>query len=699
MASEDAIGTLIKTEDLTSLVDFWGKATSYVWQYFGFHTRDGYIMRDKVICKLCFMAYKYTGNTTNLANHLRRHHPDIPEPSRTNNRTVSQLKRAVAMSPASESPGDEDNALAMGTAATPTPGPSQIRTVSANIGHIHQQLVNYVIQEMLPWSSVASSSFRDFLRTLNPTYEVPSEDIFLNTFVPPLKEEVQYHLSTKISGPHLSTLCLELWSSTIGVEYVTVTAHLLTPQWKPIDFCLHTKPLTGDQSEKVSYLVVLLQQVLDEWHWPKPKVIITDGSECLVEAVEQFGSVNLPCLQSTFNLAVKKALELEEVKGVLTGFLQLVACCVVRRSELINRLHRALSVDKHELPKDMPQGWMEICSLMMHMLKYPSALDAIHHYLTFDEPKTSIQWSHKDAQSLQKALEPLKMAVNVLVEQTPASASLIMPIMAKLKRELDVKSDDDSITTQMKTTILQVLVQSYSNLQIQEFLTVATYLDPRFKQLYFLPQSSRQDATKLLMSAANDTAQSRKPRLPPSDFLIEATDTEEPDTKQPEISVINVEPDSTSSILTSAAAASNSSIDSSNAQDTGSRKRKYEANDWLEDIVSETPDVKITQTTVPIQDLIQREVDRFIIESPTKALPYSWWEQRSNTFPLLTPVANHYLGVPATGCPKDWLQGDGGEAYRRKRSQLPAYVVDTMVYLHQNIGTKLPGTTQPDLSS
>ena len=55
-------------------------ATSGVWRYFGFPSKDGKFVepdknkRTSVHCKLCAKVLKYAGNTTNLRYHLKHSH-------------------------------------------------------------------------------------------------------------------------------------------------------------------------------------------------------------------------------------------------------------------------------------------------------------------------------------------------------------------------------------------------------------------------------------------------------------------------------------------------------------------------------------------------------------------------------------------------------------------------------------------------
>lgn len=53
------------------------KAT--IWHHFGFRNNKetDELDKSKAICKACHMEVKYCGNTTNLRNHMLRHHQDL----------------------------------------------------------------------------------------------------------------------------------------------------------------------------------------------------------------------------------------------------------------------------------------------------------------------------------------------------------------------------------------------------------------------------------------------------------------------------------------------------------------------------------------------------------------------------------------------------------------------------------------------
>ena len=62
-----------------NIANFWGNAKSAVWKYFGFLADDNgaIIDRTRAVCRICRFAIRFSGNTTNLGNHMHKHHPDM----------------------------------------------------------------------------------------------------------------------------------------------------------------------------------------------------------------------------------------------------------------------------------------------------------------------------------------------------------------------------------------------------------------------------------------------------------------------------------------------------------------------------------------------------------------------------------------------------------------------------------------------
>ena len=53
------------------------KAKSTVWQHFGFVKEKDEVSKNRIACRHCKMILKYSGNTSNLNDHMTRKHPSI----------------------------------------------------------------------------------------------------------------------------------------------------------------------------------------------------------------------------------------------------------------------------------------------------------------------------------------------------------------------------------------------------------------------------------------------------------------------------------------------------------------------------------------------------------------------------------------------------------------------------------------------
>ena len=84
--------------DAPQLLSFWGRrAHSFVWKYFGFEADEDnkYKQPTRAVCRVCYQAIKYTGNTTNLAHHLK-HHSIFPNTQSTTSPELPTLEQPLA---------------------------------------------------------------------------------------------------------------------------------------------------------------------------------------------------------------------------------------------------------------------------------------------------------------------------------------------------------------------------------------------------------------------------------------------------------------------------------------------------------------------------------------------------------------------------------------------------------------------------
>ena len=67
--------------------------------------------------------------------------------------------------------------------------------------------------------------------------------------------------------------------------------------------------------------------------------------------------------------------------------------------------------------------------------------------------------------------------------------------------------------------------------------------------------------------------------------------------------------------------------------------------------------------------------------------PLDWWKAKREIFPILSIIAQKYLGIPATSVASEWLFSDAGNHITAKRSLLDPGLLGRMIFLKRNMQT------------
>lgn len=109
----------------------------------------------------------------------------------------------------------------------------------------------------------------------------------------------------------------------------------------------------------------------------------------------------------------------------------------------------------------------------------------------------------KLAENLIKILKPLKNVTTLLSTETSPSVSMIIPLQKMILKSMTPSEEDSSTIKDAKAAITEDLEVRYGNPELQDYLHRTTALDPRFKSLPYLEESSVQkiysDVTREIM--------------------------------------------------------------------------------------------------------------------------------------------------------------------------------------------------------
>ena len=73
--------------------------SSKVWKHFGFYKAGNKVIKEFGVCFVCKQEYKYSGGTTNLSQHLEKHHSELCSASTSGTQTIQSQITSLMKQP------------------------------------------------------------------------------------------------------------------------------------------------------------------------------------------------------------------------------------------------------------------------------------------------------------------------------------------------------------------------------------------------------------------------------------------------------------------------------------------------------------------------------------------------------------------------------------------------------------------------
>ncbi|XP_051982267.1 zinc finger BED domain-containing protein 4-like [Xyrauchen texanus] len=176
---------------------------SHVWLYFS--CTDS----SDAMCDVCGKTVKYSGNTTNLAKHLRLNHK-------------SEYDDIMKRRSEEEVQGEK------------TP---RAAALTRSLGEM-------IVRDLQPMSVVEDEGFQAFVKALDPRYKLPSRKKMTETYLVNMFDECKDKVRATLQNAPSVVLTTDMWTSVSTEAYLTVTCHVIE-NWQTKDFVLETAIFHG----------------------------------------------------------------------------------------------------------------------------------------------------------------------------------------------------------------------------------------------------------------------------------------------------------------------------------------------------------------------------------------------------------------------------------------------------------------------
>ncbi|XP_006902485.1 PREDICTED: zinc finger BED domain-containing protein 1 [Elephantulus edwardii] len=636
------------------------RAKSRVWKYFGFDTNaEGCILQwKKIYCRICMAQIAYSGNTSNLSYHLEKNHPEeFCEFVKSNTEHMREAFATAFSKIKNESPQQAQPPETL--AAKAAPGYESKRQQE-----LTSAVMTFICQGLYPAGIVEDPTFRLLLKTAEPAYELPSKKFLCAKAIPERYAAVRSSVLQELAGAPWCGVSTDAWRSEYhNRAYITLAAHFLlstAPNSLAMGSrCLRTFEVPAENAAET--ITRVLYEAFIEWGI-NARVFgaTTDYGKDVSKACSLLDiPIHMPCLGQTFNAAIQRAFQLPKLCALLARCRRLVA--YFQESAVAMYMfyekQRQKGAPRCMVVSDRVAWWGSTLAMLQRLHEQQFVVTAVlvedsnSHHLMLE----ATEWA--TIEGLVQLLQPFKQVAEILSGSEYPTISMVKPLLHMLlNKTLASKEADCKEVSMAKEVIVKELTKTYQETpEIDIFLNVATFLDPRYKKLPFLSNFERQQVENRVVEEAKGLWEKKK----------DSDGTASCRAHEGKLYALPEEPPPKKVAVASPPPAS--AVQDMLAEIFCQSGGVEDQDEWHAQVLEELSNFK-SQKVLALGDD-----------------PLKWWADRQALFPLLPKVLQKYWCVPATRVFPERLFGSSANVVSAKRGRLAPSQVDQQVFLYENL--------------
>lgn len=628
------------------------RRSARVWTFFDQLDNDS----RKVRCNQCQMIISRggqgkTANTTSMINHIKYRHPTL----------LPQLNSAIKCSTTYDSFQSQIQPEEL-LITVPTPSTSVSSEVSLcqkSQQNIEDSFVvqwsredsrsrdiSIVIGEMIaldnqPLSIVENTGFRNLMRKIKPKYNIPGRKYFTENIIPQLYEETKSEIRRGVVSAPAISVTTDMWTNINNKEsFLSFTAHWFDDSFKYHHAVLQMKHFP--ETHTANNIKNCLEEIPALWDVDTTKIhaIVRDNGRNVTKAIDDSVFKGVPCFIHTLQLAINTALKHDSMAGILVKSRRIVTHFnhSNQAQSKLRDLQQELNLPDHKLVQDVCTRWNSTYYMISRLLeqKRPVSLYLAETSVNFENLSTE-QWK-----ILEKSIELLKPfeEITKIISSNCSSISEVIPHLKILQKYLEIYNDGNKEIMEMKV-LLENDLKSRFDVEYNKIFTLATLLDPRYKQQFFDAKDLITIRSQFLLESLKNNMSDDENESGKDD--IQSTSTDENNTE---------------------------TITHNNFwqcyQKFASRK--------IEDIQDDRSRAAHELQSYCALPVIKRNDD-----------PFQWWKHNSSRYPEMSRIAKVYLCCPASSVYSERLFSEAGNIYETKRNRLLPDRAEALVFLHHNL--------------
>ncbi|XP_040437265.1 E3 SUMO-protein ligase ZBED1-like [Falco naumanni] len=624
-------------QDGASAAFYVDRRKSKVWNYYT-KLGDAYVE-----CNVCKKQLSFHNSTTTMREHLVRKHS-------IRDTLLSQLR-------------DDQSAESDSSAQENAGKRSRQMTPPENVYHaapcsdprsdiILELLLEMIFRDLHPLSVVKDKGFGLLVGYLEPNFALPVP-AQLASMLRHRYTVMKRQLERYLQPAQAVVLCVELWPSLLGPLYRSVSACFIDGEWRRARCALETQPAPEGEGEAGEGLCAVLSKF-----GASGKAVFCVMRDAAADAAQPQGWSGLCCAARTLHRCVAAGLEVEQVREAL-GAARGIVRYFQQDAKATGSLNGKLEATKRtrlSLALDAEARWLSTAEMCESLLELKWAVMAVleeHPEGAAAAPRLADgQW--KLLQDLVGVLRTVRIAVAFLREEQNASISSLLPCVHGVAAAIGQQAEEAGTGAVIRTVVGNIraeLRRCWGSAEDEKVLenpaVIASFLDPRFKELRFLSPALRNELHQRVKTILSQIS---NPQAPAGgrfwtlcwDYKAEGGE--------------------------------------GNSQPPAPKEQSASA-------APQSPyDILLGRDPTESMPEIHQQLENYIVEPLCKRStnPLDWWKNNEHRFPAVARLSRHFLAIPATATPPEQAFATGESALQHRRAGLAPENLDQILFLHQN---------------
>jgi len=359
-----------------------------------------------------------------------------------------------------------------------------------------QQLITAKIAEMIcrdmqPYSLVEDAGFRALLKAAEPRYVMPSRKTFSTEIVPGLYSQKVAEVKLDVSSAISLAFTTDGWTSRANNSYLSYTAHFLTQDFEPRNYCLNVENV--DESHTAHNLAISMSKCISAWTTDEQQksnmklYVVADNAANIQAALNKLPHCNaLSCFAHTLQLAINSAISdctdlqttISKAKSITAHFKH-----SVQSTQKLLALEKQMGLPELKLKQQCPTRWNSTYDMLQRLVSVKDAVSAVVASSKKLPALTALEWELAEAYA--SICKPFTVATAALSASKYPSISMVIPTLNQLKHTLQLESETSSCLQILKENLVDNIGRRWPNYEYNVTYAIATSLDPRYKDCGF----------------------------------------------------------------------------------------------------------------------------------------------------------------------------------------------------------------------